>query len=221
MSCHKEAGMKIFWQGHACFLFELAGTKIITDPYEPGSYNGAVGYEAVNIDADIVTVSHAHADHNYTAPFKNAKVISTPAKVNFKGIEIEGILSFHDKSRGKERGKNIIFVFSGEGIKIAHLGDLGTTDIDYARLGEIDILLVPVGGVFTLDAKEADILIEKTNPKIVIPMHYKTPKINFPIAGVETFLQGKKNIKSNLDFLEITKQTLPLSQTICVFNYQR
>ena len=212
--------MKISLMGHACFLIETEkGIKIITDPYEPGSYSGAVGYSPVNIEANIVTVSHQHYDHNYTKNFTKAAIVDKEGKIKINGIDIEGIGSFHDKEKGALRGRNIIFVIETEGLKIVHFGDLGTLNIAYDELNNTDIALAPIGGTFTLDAKEAETLLKKINPKIFIPMHFKTPKLKFDISGVDEFLKNKDYEKR--DKLHVTKDSINSFKKIVVLNYQR
>jgi len=212
--------MKISLMGHACFLIETEkGIKIITDPYEPGSYSGAVGYSPVNIEANIVTVSHQHYDHNYTKNFTKAAIVDKEGKIKINGIDIEGIGSFHDKEKGALRGRNIIFVIETEGLKIVHFGDLGTLNIAYDELNNTDIALAPIGGTFTLDAKEAETLLKKINPKIFIPMHFKTPKLKFDISGVDEFLKNKEYEKR--DKLHVTKDSINSFKKIVVLNYQR
>lgn len=214
--------MRISWLGHACFLLESEGnTKLITDPYQPGSYSGAVGYSPVGIDADVVTVSHYHFDHGYTKEVSGAVIIDKPGEFKVKDLEIEGIATYHDKEKGAARGKNIIFLIKAEGISIAHFGDLGTLDLDYHKLKDIDIALVPVGGTFTIDSEEADRLVEKVNPKIVVPMHFKTPKLGFDIDGVEKFLANKPDVEKDVECLEIRKENLPSSLKIVVLKFLR
>jgi L-ascorbate metabolism protein UlaG (beta-lactamase superfamily) len=212
--------MKISWLGHASFLLETTkGTKIITDPYEAGSYSGAIGYAPIKIQPDIVTVSHAHSDHSYTREFKTAQVVDKEGTVKIREVEIEGILSYHDDKRGALRGQNIIFVINTEGLKIVHLGDLGTKDIDVEKLKTSDIIFIPVGGTFTLDAKTATDLLEEISPKVTIPMHFKTPKLGFDIDKVDSFLKDKDYEKR--DILEVSQQNINSFKKIVVLNYQR
>jgi L-ascorbate metabolism protein UlaG (beta-lactamase superfamily) len=206
--------------GHAAFLLETgSGTKIITDPYEPGSYNGAVGYAPIGVEADIVTISHQHPDHAYAKGFARARIIDSAGNFSVKDITIEGINSYHDDQKGAARGKNIIFVITAEDLKVVHLGDLGTTDIDAERIKMSDVVLIPVGGTFTLDAGQADQLIQGIAPGIVIPMHFKTEKLAFPIEGVEKFLQGKDY--ETRDFLEINPRNKGDYKKIIVLTPQR
>ncbi|MBP7087837.1 MAG: MBL fold metallo-hydrolase [Candidatus Omnitrophica bacterium] len=212
--------MKISWMGHSCFLLEtILGTKIITDPYEPGGYGGAVGYSALNISADIVTVSHQHTDHNYCAGFKSAKIIDTCKEVKVKEVLVRGVPSFHDESQGRERGHNIIFIFETENLKIAHFGDLGTLDINYDYFKDIDVALIPVGGTFTIDAGHAQKLIENISPQITVPMHFKTKKLGFNIDKVDKFLKDKA--WEEKDILDINRDSINSFKRIVVLRHQR
>jgi len=213
--------MKISWLGHACFLLETSqGSRLITDPYESGGYGGAVGYDPINIEADIVIVSHSHDDHNNIKDFKNALIVREEGKTSIKGIEIEGTLSYHDKDKGQSRGENIIFTIQTEGLKIVHFGDLGTKDIDLNLFKDVDIALVPVGGTFTIDADEASQLIAEINPKIAIPMHYKTSKLKFDIDGVDKFLKINTDYDEK-DCLEVKSDNMGLFKKTVVLKYQR
>ncbi len=215
--------MKIEWFGHSCFLVESkGGVRIVTDPYEPGSYNGAVGYSDIGVKSDIVTVSHKHFDHNYIQAVPGAEVADNPEEYKIKGVEIRGIASFHDDSRGSKRGNNIIFVFSLEGMKIAHLGDLGHIPEEISFLKGLDVVFIPVGGVFTLDAGKAGQLVNLIKPKIVIPMHFKTEKLKFDIDGVDKFLKGKAGVK-NLESsaLTVDEDSLPEETEIWVLTPSR
>ena len=213
--------MEISWLGHACFLLETSqGTRLITDPYESGGYGGAVGYDPINLEADIVTVSHKHADHNNIQDFKNALIVSEEREVSIKDIEIKGMLSYHDNDKGASRGENIIFTIQADGLKIVHFGDLGEKDIDLTHFSDIDIAIVPVGGTFTIDATEASQLIREIHPKITIPMHYKTSKLGFDIDRVEKFLKANPAYE-NKDFLEVNRDNIGSFKKIVVLKYQR
>jgi len=215
--------MIIEWLGHACFLLQTdKGTKIVTDPYEPGSYGGAVAYSEIGVDADIVTVSHKHFDHAYTKIFTSAQIVDKPTKYNIKDVVIEGLLSYHDKRKGADRGENIIFIISVDGLKIAHFGDLGDIPQDIERLKDLDVALIPTGGTFTLGPQEAKELVEKITPRIVIPMHFKTEKLGFDIEGVESFLKGFSNVeRANTSLLEVKKENLPQGPKIIVLKHSR
>jgi len=193
--------MKIKWLGHASFLITSdSGIKIITDPYQPDE---RLKYGEINESADIVTVSHEHGDHNYVSAVQgNPEAIRGTAKV--KGIELKGIPAYHDDAGGSQRGKNTIFCFAVDGVRVCHLGDLGhpLSDKQVAELGSVDILIIPVGGSYTIDAKVAGQVCDKLKPKVIIPMHFRNDKCIFPIAGVDEFLQGKEGV-SRLDISEV------------------
>ena len=206
--------MKIKWYGHASFLITSEeGTTIITDPYEPGAYDGGIAYRPIEDAADIVTVSHDHADHNYVQGIKgDPLVIKGIGDHEAKGIMFKGYGTYHDPSGGKERGENTMFVFTVDGITVCHAGDLGhvLTDADAKALGPIDVLLLPIGGVFTLDPKEATEVMNLLKPKILIPMHYKTPGCGFPIASVDEFLEGKPSVeRMGTSEMTLEKANLP------------
>ncbi len=190
--------MKIKWYGHAAFLITSdQGVKIIIDPYEPG-FMGQLNYGQIEDAADFVLVSHDHGDHNHTAPLPGSpQVVKGTGPKTVRGIPVKGIPAFHDQSKGSERGNNTIFVFTVDGIRTCHLGDLGhiLNEKELAEIGPVDLLLLPVGGYFTVDAGEATKVVGQIKPKILIPMHFKTEKCGFPIAPVEDFLKGKAKVK--------------------------
>ena len=208
--------MKVKWLGHASFLITSdTGIKIITDPYEPDE---RLKYGEIKESADIVTVSHEHGDHsNVSAVRGNPEAVRGTAKV--KGIEFKGIPTYHDDAEGQQRGKNTIFCFEVDGVRVCHLGDLGhlLSDKQAAELGSVDILLIPVGGNYTIDAKVASRLCDKLKPKVIIPMHFKNDRCIFPIAGVDEFLQGKEGV-SRLDAseAEFKQGELPATTKIVV-----
>jgi L-ascorbate metabolism protein UlaG (beta-lactamase superfamily) len=187
--------MKIKFLGHAAFLITSeAGIKIITDPYETGP---DLTYGEITESADIVTVSHRHFDHgNVAAVRDNPEVVSRAGKLTAKGIEFKGIASYHDEAGGSLRGDNIIFCFELDGIRVCHLGDLGhrLDDKQVKEIGSVDILLIPVGGYYTIDAKAATEVCNQLKPRVIIPMHYKTEKGLPDIFGVDRFLSGKANV---------------------------
>jgi L-ascorbate metabolism protein UlaG (beta-lactamase superfamily) len=210
--------MQIKWLGHASFLITSRDRKrILTDPYTVG--NG-INYGQINESADIVTKSHDHGDHNNTGAIKGNPVILTEAGPHSaKGIELNAVPVFHDEAQGKKRGNDLIFCFKMDGINLCHLGDLGH-DLNKQQLsaiGPVDILFIPVGGYFTIDAKAATAVARLINPKLIFPMHYKTPKADYPIAGVDDFLKDKKNIRrlSSTEF-EVTRESLPGESEIIV-----
>jgi L-ascorbate metabolism protein UlaG (beta-lactamase superfamily) len=189
--------MKIKWFGHSAFLITADdGTRVITDPYVAGAYDGAVGYRKITERADAVTVSHEHPDHNGSAGLPGSpQILKGRGPFTVKGIRITGFDTFHDSSQGQERGRNTVYVYEVDNLRIVHLGDLGhiPDDATLKALGRVDVLLVPVGGVFTIDSVAAHQLTRLLNPKVVIPMHYKTLKLGFQIAGVEEFIKLAPN----------------------------
>lgn len=211
--------MNIKWLGHSCFkLTSEKGTVIVTDPFDE-----SVGYPMPNVKADIVTSSHSHFDHNYFKAVKgNFDIVDTVGEHNIKGINIKGVNTFHDDEHGAKRGKNIVFVFDIDGIRVCHMGDLGhvLTEKQVEEIGSVDVLLIPVGGYYTIDAKQAVEVMNQLKPKITIPMHYKTEFINFPIDTVDNFLnmtKGKKILSTEVD---ITKKDLEGEPKVIALNYQ-
>jgi len=215
--------MKIKYLGHASFLITTAnGTRIQFDPYEPGGFNGAIGYGAFTDAADIVVVSHDHADHGYVAAVPGKpQLVKDADSQDLKGIEFLRHKAYHDIKHGAERGENVITVCRADNIAVCHVGDLGhvLSAEDVKALGKVDVLLVPVGGFFTIDAEAATKVMASLSPKICIPMHYKTPKAGFPIAPVDGFLQGKKSVKRlGKSEVEISAEDLPRETEIWVLD---
>jgi len=212
--------MKIRWFGHACFLFTNSeGKKILTDPFDT-----SVGYNLPDAEPDIVTISHSHLDHNATHLLKgNPIVVEGEGQTQISNIKISGFKTYHDEEQGKKRGINIIYLIETDNIKILHLGDLGEILSDELKnkLGDIDILCIPVGGVYTIDAEGAKKVVEKLNPKIIIPMHYKTPHLKFDLAKVDEFI-SKINYpvkKFQEKEIEINKENIPTYTEVWILNY--
>jgi L-ascorbate metabolism protein UlaG (beta-lactamase superfamily) len=209
--------MKIKWLGHASFLVtSKEGLRVITDPYSVG---GGIDYGRIEEAADIVTVSHDHGDHSNVAAVKgNPEVVNAPGHKKVKGVDFRGIASYHDEAKGGQRGTNIIFCFILDGMRVCHLGDLGHQlgAAQIAEIGEVDVMLVPIGGLFTIDARGAVKVCNSLNPKVVIPMHYKTAKCGYPIAGLDAFLKGRKNVrKLDASETELKKDQLaPVAETM-------
>ncbi|MDD2585128.1 MAG: MBL fold metallo-hydrolase [Syntrophomonadaceae bacterium] len=208
--------MFIKWLGHASFLIEIAGQKLVTDPFDD-----KLGYPVYKQEVDITTVSHDHWDHNAVGILKGSPaVVKKPGVFNFGVINITGVESFHDKSQGSERGKNIIYKISAEGLDLVHLGDLGhtLTPEQVNDIGNTDILLVPVGGTFTVDAEEAFKVVEQLHPHIVIPMHFNTPHLSFELAPVEAFTSRfPRAVK--VPHLEITSSDFKNELEVIVLDY--
>ncbi len=188
--------MKIKYLGHAAFVINSdGGVKIITDPY---GTSPDLTYGEITGSADIVTVSHDHFDHCNVAAVKgNPEVLRRAASSTARGIKFKGITSYHDDEGGRLRGGNVIFCFEVDGVKVCHLGDLGhrLDDKQTAEIDGVDILIIPVGGYYTIDAKIATEVCNQLKPGVIIPMHYRTNKGIPNISGVDEFLRGKPKVK--------------------------
>lgn len=213
--------MEIKYFGHSCFLLRDKNATLLIDPFSP-----EVGLKLPRIATDIVTVTHDHYDHNNTGivqakmreePF----IIKGPGEYEVSGVSIFGVATYHDNSLGKERGRNTIYIIIMDGIRLAHLGDLGhiLTDEQLEEVNGVDILFIPTGGIYTLDAKEAVEVIGQIEPRIVIPMHYQLPGLKIKLNPVEDFLKemGLKEIKP-LDKLVISRERLPEEREVVVLN---
>jgi L-ascorbate metabolism protein UlaG (beta-lactamase superfamily) len=213
--------MKIKWLGHASFLITAAdGTKVITDPYTTGS---GIDYGEIQESADVVVVSHGHGDHSNVAAVRgNPETVEGPGSKTLRGIEFQGVGTYHDEDQGTQRGENTVFTFAVDGVKVCFLGDLGhaLSQEEAAQVGAVDVLLAPVGGFFTIDAANAERVCDALGPKVVIPMHFKTAKCGYPIAGVDEFLKGKENVRrETASEAEFTKEGLPPQTEIVVLEH--
>ena len=179
--------MKICYYGHSCFqLTTEKGISIATDPYQK------VGYELPKgLQADIVTVSHEHFDHNYVEAIDTKTVLRNSGSCVVEGILFEAIESYHDPMQGKLRGKNLIFKIQADGITVCHLGDLGEelSQELIAKIGQVDVLLLPIGGTYTIDAKQAKAYAQAIMPKTIILMHFKPQDGALDIAAPNAFLE--------------------------------
>jgi L-ascorbate metabolism protein UlaG (beta-lactamase superfamily) len=213
--------MKIRWAGHAAFVIQAAGRTLVTDPFGEG-----YGYDFIPDAADIVTVSHAHQDHSGVDKVRGApRIINATGKHTVDGIDIEGFFSYHDRTQGSERGNNIIFKIQAEGISVVHCGDIGeiVPDTTAEAIGAVDVLMVPVGDVYTINGAEAVEVMKKLRPKLVIPMHYLTPTVIIArkLATVEQFTQYFDEVvyAKQLDLTPADLQNLSGPQ-VCVLDYQ-
>ena len=210
--------MEITWLGHSCFKLRGKQATVITDPYLP-----SLGYSLGKQTADVVTVSHQHPDHSFTEGIGgNPKLVTGPGEYEISNMLIIGVATFHDNDRGSTRGKNTVYLIEMDEVSICHLGDLGhvLTDEQVEELGSVDVLLPPVGGVSTINAPVATEIVRQLEPKIVIPMHYKTPAIKLELEPVDRFLQeiGAHDITPQAK-LSITKSNLPLSTQVILLDY--
>jgi len=209
--------MNISWYGQSCFRIEAKEGSILIDPFAK-----EIGLRPARIKDDVITVSHQHRDHNAIDDANpEAFIIQNPGEYEKQGIAIRGIASFHDAKEGTERGPNTIYVYKAEEMTIAHLGDLGhvLTDAQVEAIGDIDILMIPVGGMYTIDAKTAVEVIGQIEPKVIIPMHYKVPGLGIPVDGVEKFVKELGLDAEKVDKYKISKKLLPAEEMkLVVFN---
>lgn len=224
--CIEKKGITIDYYGHSSFgISNSEGLQIVTDPYDP-----EMGFNFPSISTNILTVSHDHFDHNYIAALQGYKQLINTTTGSFKNgdIKIKGIASWHDPEQGALRGPNTIYTYEINNIKVCHLGDLGETltPEEIRGIGKVDVLMIPVGGCFTIDSEEAVKAINTLNPKVVIPMHYATENsaLKDYLAPVDDFtskakLQGWK--VQNVDNLTLTKQMINTmkSRMVFVLNY--
>jgi len=206
--------MKVRWIGHAAFYFETSeGLRIRTDPYD-----SSVGLPVSRLEADVVTVSHDHFDHNAVATVPgNPEIVKGPRALTLRGTTFAPTPSFHDDSSGSQRGRNMIYTFTVDGVTVTHLGDLGhiPTTAQVNQIAPTDILCVPVGGVYTIDAAGATETVRLIKPRIALPMHYRIPGLTIGIGALEPFLQGKEDVERR-DELDVTPDTLPEPTRIVV-----
>ncbi|MGE5389965.1 MAG: MBL fold metallo-hydrolase [Deltaproteobacteria bacterium] len=208
--------MKITWLGHASFLIESGDLCIVTDPFAK-----RVGYPIYAGKADIATVSHDHYDHNAVELLQGQpQVVNQPGEFVIDGVQINGLDTWHDKKQGKERGRNILFKIETEGISILHLGDLGhvLSPEMASRLGKIDVLMIPVGGRYTVDAGEAFSIVELLKPRIIIPMHFQTPPCTITLAPVEGFIMKFDRVVK-LPYLLLEGEDLTKRSGVIILDY--
>ncbi|MFC1899299.1 MBL fold metallo-hydrolase [Chloroflexota bacterium] len=210
--------MDINWLGHSCFSIKGSNVTALTDPYSP-----ECGYTLGKPTADIVTVSHQHAGHSFTSSIDGEpRIVTRPGEYEIKGVLIIGIAAFHDNKRGEQLGKNNVYLMEIDEISICHLGDLGhaLTAEQAEEIGSVDVLMIPVGGISTINAAVAAEIIRQLSPNITIPMHYQTPVLKQELEPVDNFLKeiGSDPVEP-LPKLSITKSTLPPIPQICLLNY--
>jgi len=209
--------IQIRWHGHSCWEITNDVT-LITDPHDGKS----IGIPAPSITGDIILVSHDHYDHNSvkTVEKDGSKVVTDERKRTISDVEIKGIESFHDEDQGTKRGKNIMFKFVMNGVSFCHLGDLGHLLDDDAvqKIGNVDILFIPIGGTFTVDDKQAWKIVDKIKPKIIVPMHYKIGGLSLPIAAIDSFLESSSLSVNHVgNEIDIEKEDLPDDPEVWTF----
>lgn len=205
--------MQLKYLGHSSFLIKSKEAKVVTDPFDPK----AVGLKFPKQEADVVTFSHQHPDHNYSVGVsEGALTIDWPGEYEKLGVRITGYPTFHDNEKGEKRGENIIYKIEADDISIVHCGDLGHTLTDELvdEIGDVDILLIPVGGHYTIGAQEAVSIIHKIEPAIIIPMHYNhkdlDQKVNGELTGIDEFIKAYGSAPSEtLDLLTLKKDDVP------------
>jgi len=211
----------IWFYGQACFKVKGRSASLVFDPYDASF----TGLSPLKLEADIVCVSHDHADHNHVESVRGPEgslpfVISAPGEYEISSVNIVGIGSFHDEHEGKEQGKNIIYQAIVDEVNIVHLGDLGQKKLTQAQVEEIsacDVLLIPVGGVYTINAKDAPDIIAQLEPRIIVPMHYFLPHLKFNLDPVDKFLSsyGKEKVEPQSK-LSLSKERLPEESEIVI-----
>jgi len=223
---------KVSWLGQSCFVLETtAGTRVVMDPIPKG-----LGYDLPGgLKADVVTISHEHQDHNNVGLLVNKPRVLRGLTSDKKGwtkidqkvkeVTIRSVGVYHDDAMGAERGLNTVFVFELGGLRIVHLGDLGhlLTDEQLSAIGSVDVLLIPVGGVFTIDGRQATRVVDQLRPRLtVIPMHYKTDVLTIKqLEGVDDFLEGKPNVRREAsNTLALSPVKARPAAEIVVLNYK-
>jgi L-ascorbate metabolism protein UlaG (beta-lactamase superfamily) len=212
--------MELQWLGHSCFRIRGRDTTIITDP--PAR---STGYALSSLAADVVTVSHQHPGHNAVeACTGDPRIIEGPGEYEVAGVLIDGVATFHDNNHGLDRGRNTAYVIEIEELRICHLGDLGhvPTAEQSEAMGEIDILLAPVGGHHTIDAAAAAEVVSLLEPKVVVPMHYRTEVVRADLDALDPFLKqmGLGEIASQ-PRLTITPSNLPTQTQVVVLDLRK
>ena len=208
--------MIITWLGHSCFKIQTANALILVDPYE-----ASIGFKLPKVNPDLLLITHDHTDHSNIAGVGGAPyIVKGPGEYEARGVFVQGVPAFHDNVEGKERGMITMYRIEADDLRLAHLGDLGQhklTDEQFEQLNGADILFIPVGGTYTLDAKSAVEIITQLEPRIVIPMHYRIPGLDakrIPIAGIEAFAkQMGISPSAKEEKLKIAKKDLPQEET--------
>jgi len=208
--------MNITWYGQSCFKIQNKDVTLITDPFDK-----SVGLKPPYGSADVVTISHNHFDHNNYGVVKGDPfIIDSAGEFEVKKIIVKGIDSYHDDKEGKERGRNIIYTIEVDDIRICHLGDLGQSTLingQLEKIGQVDILFIPVGGVSTIDWKSASAIISQIEPRVIIPMHYKIPGVKgslLKLDSADNFCKDRGvSSKDTVDKFSIKKKDLPQEES--------
>lgn len=200
--------MEIAWLGHSCFRLKGKGATLVTDPYDP-----TLGYKLGKVSANIVTVSHQHPGHSFVQGIDgNPRVVHRPGEYEIAEVLIEGIATFHDAQHGEKLGKNTVYILEIDDLTVCHLGDLGhaLSTEQVASIGDPQVLMVPVGGMSTIDAQAAAEIVRRLEPRVVIPMHYKTDFLKAELDPVAKFLKQMGIAQAaSQPKLSITRSSLP------------
>lgn len=200
--------MKIKYLGHSCFFIKGEDKSVVVDPFD------GIGYPLERVKSDYCLLSHGHFDHCFSDGVDADKVI-TDGRDGFLAID-----TYHDSSLGRLRGKNVAFKFSVDGVTFCHLGDIGEyySESLVEEIGKVDVLFIPVGGTYTIDAKEAVKYAQAIRAKVTVPMHYKTPRSNIDVASVDEFVDRSVFVKRVDGEIEISEDTLPQECSVYVFD---
>lgn len=212
--------MEIVWLGHSCFRVRGREATVVTDPCSP-----AAGYSIGKPTADIVTVSHAHDDHSFVKGVAGTPVVlDRPGEYEIHGAFLTGVATYHDGRQGAVLGGNLAFVVEMEDVRLCHLGDLGHTPTpdQVEELSGVDILMVPVGGHTTIDGPAAAEVVSLLEPRLVIPMHYRTDAVKDQLEPLDRFLKemGIKQPEPQPK-LTVTRNGLPAETQVLVLDYKR
>lgn len=206
--------MDITWLGHSSFRIKGKLATLVTDPYD-----SSIGLKFPKTDADIVTVSHDHKDHNDLSRIGGGyRLVSGPGEYEISEVSIFGTSVYHDASGGSERGRNTVYTITMDSIRLCHLGDLGhkLTQEQLGEIGQVDILFIPVGGVYTIDPSEAVEVVNSIEPKVIIPMHYGVPGLGYQLSPVEDFVKEMGMEPLKMDRYTITADKMPEERQLVV-----
>jgi L-ascorbate metabolism protein UlaG (beta-lactamase superfamily) len=178
--------LDVTWLGHGCFRLRGRGAAVVTDPYPP-----SLGLKLSRLDANLVTVSHEHDNHNYTQIVRDAYEIRGPGEYEVAGVSVIGVPSFHDAEKGAKHGRNTIYLIEIDDVRVCHLGDLGSAldDAEAEAISSPDVLLIPVGGRTVINAAQAAQVVRQLEPRYVVPMHYAIPGLKLELDPLDRFLK--------------------------------
>jgi L-ascorbate metabolism protein UlaG (beta-lactamase superfamily) len=216
--------MEIKFLGHSCFQIKAKHASIVIDPYDE-----KLGLGKLKLKADIVLITHDHSDHNNPSAVltdtREPFVINGPGEYEVNGVIMEGVGSYHDDVKGEERGRNTIYTIFTEGIRVCHLGDLGhlLTDNQISKIGQVDVLMIPIGGTVSLDAAKAIKVVNQLEPKMILPMHFKEEGLIAPFEPLtlEDFLKQESIKIEKVETLKIDKKTLPVEEDSKIIVFER